>query len=139
MAGLTTYGQQKILDYLLSATAFPNVAGPLFVALYTVTPTDAAASGTEVTGGAYARVSVTQNATNWPAASAATPSVKASGTAFTFPTPTANWGVVVAWAILDASTAGNMVTYGAVSPSKTVNNGDPAPSFAVGALTVTCD
>ncbi len=134
--GLSQSAQQKVLDYLFGGTAFPNIAGPHLLALYTVAPTDTTA-GTEVTGGAYARVSLTQNATNWPAASAATPSVKANGPAFTFPAPTANWGVVVAWAVLDSAAA--VIAFGNVTPNKTVNNGDPAPSFAASALTITAD
>ncbi len=31
---------------------------------------------------------------------------------------------------LDAASAGNLLYWGAVTPNKTVNNGDPAPSFA---------
>lgn len=137
MAGGLAQGyQQKILDYLFGGTAVPLIAGPHLLALYTVAPTDTTA-GTEVTGGAYARVSLTQNTTNWPAASAAVPSVKANGPVFTFPAPTANWGVIVAWAVLDSAAA--VIAFGAVSPAKTVNNGDPAPSFAAGALTITAD
>jgi len=33
--------------------------------------------------------------------------------------------------------AGNLLVWGPISPSKTINNGDPAPSFAIGALDVT--
>ncbi len=42
---------------------------PIYVALYTVTPTDAG-GGTEVTGGAYARVATQPLDANWTAASA---------------------------------------------------------------------
>jgi len=52
--------------------------------------------------------------------------------------------VVVANAMRDgvdgvASGAGNILCWGAITPNKTVNNGDPAPSFAVGDLDVTLD
>jgi hypothetical protein len=55
--------------------------------------------------------------------------------AITFPTATGSWGTVTYFGIYDASTAGNLVGYGALTSSQTISSG--APSFAVGALTVT--
>lgn len=134
MPGKSDYLENRILDHILGGVASTPPA-TVYVALFTVTPTDAG-GGTEVAGGAYARAAVTNNATNWPAASGG---AKANGTAITFPAPTANWGVIVAFAIFDAATAGNMLYFGPITPNKTVNNGDPAPSFAVGDLDVTED
>lgn len=134
MPGKSDYLENRVLDHFLGGVA-SSAPATVYIALYTVTPTDAG-GGTEVTGGSYARVAVTNNATNWPAASAG---AKANGTAITFPAPTANWGVVVAFGIFDAATAGNLYYWGAITPNKTVNNGDPAPSFAVGDLDVTED
>lgn len=134
------YMENKVLD-LLGGTTFTSPA-TVYVALYTGgVPTDASTGTTpvgasEVTGGSYARVSVTNNGTNWPAASGG---AKANGAAITFPTPTANWGTVTAFAIVDAATLGNIWYIGAITPNKTVNNGDPAPSFAVGDLDITED
>ena len=134
MAGKSDYLELKILDGVLGGPDFVRPA-TAYVALYTVAPSDAG-GGTEVTGGSYARVAVTNNATNWPAASAG---AKANGTPITFPAPTANWGVIVAFAILDAAAAGDVLYWGLISPNKTVNNGDPAPSFAIGDLDVSED
>lgn len=134
MAGKSDFLENEILDHLLGNAAYAAPA-TVHVGLYTAVPTDAG-GGTEVTGGSYARAAVTNNATNWPAAAAG---AKANGTAITFPAPTANWGVVVAFGIFDAATAGNLLYWGLITPNKTVNNGDPAPSFAVGDLDVTED
>ena len=134
MGSKSDYLENKLLDYVFSATAYTPPA-TLYVALFTVTPTDAG-GGTEVSGGSYARVAVTNNATNFPAASAGS---KSNGTQITFPTPTANWGTIVAFGVFDAVTAGNLLYWGAISPSKTVNNGDPAPYIAVSGLTITED
>jgi hypothetical protein len=134
MAGKSDFLENEILDHLLSAATYTAPA-TTYIALYTAAPTDAG-GGTEVTGGAYARVAVTNNATNWPAASAG---AKSNGTVITFPAPTANWGVVVAFGVFDAASAGNLLYWGLVTPNKTVNNGDPAPSFAVGDLDVSED
>lgn len=135
MGSFSNYLEDKILDLILSQVAISAIA-TVYVALYTVIPTDASASGTEVTGGSYARVSVTNNATNWPASSGGS---KSNGTAITFPAPTANWGTIVGFAIYDAATTGNELAWGALSVNKTVNNGDAAPSFAIGALVVSLD
>lgn len=106
-----------------------------YVALTTTTPTDSAA-GTEVTGGSYARVAVTNNTTNFPAP---TTGSQANGTAVTFPAPTANWGTVTHWEFWDAASAGTRRYWASLGTPRTVNNGDSAPSFAIGALTIAAD
>lgn len=138
MASFGDYAEAAVLNTVFGATAFPTIATH-YIALYTVIPTDVNASGTEVTGGSYARVAFTNNTTNWTAASGTSPTTKTTGTAITFPAPTANWGVVVAFAIYDALTLGNEIAWGALTVNKTINNGDAAPSFAIGALTITLD
>ncbi len=135
MGSFGDFLELELLDHVFGAAAYTAPA-TLYVALYTVIPTDASASGTEVTGGSYARVAVTNNATNWPAASAG---AKANGTAITFPAPTAAWGTVVGFAIYDAATLGNELAWGALTVNKTINNGDAAPVFAVGDLVITLD
>ena len=73
------------------------------MAAYTASPTDAG-GGTEVTGGSYARVAYTNNATNFPAASGG---AKSNGTLIAWAAATASWGTVVAVAGLDAASGGN--------------------------------
>ena len=136
MAAKTNYLEGKLLDLVLGAVAF-TAPVTVWVGLYTAAPTDAG-GGTEVSGGSYARVSVTNNATNWPAATG-TPRSKANGTVFTFPTPSANWGTVTHFGIFDASWAGNLLYWAILTASKVINNGDGAPSFAAGAITVSED
>ena len=123
----------ELLDHVLGNAAY-SAPATVYVALYTAAPTDAG-GGTEVSGGSYARVAVTNNATNWPAAAAG---AKANGTDITFPEATANWGEVVAFAILDAESAGNFLYWADLTASKTINSGDTA-KFAVGDLDVTED
>lgn len=108
---------------------------PLYVSLHTADPTDAG-TGAEVTGGSYARVAVQPADGNWTGASA-TDGNTDNAAAITFPAPTANWGVVTHFGIWDRLTGGNLITFGAITPNKTINNGDPAPAFAIGALDVT--
>lgn len=136
MANMSDYLESELRKHIFRTGSFTKPTA-LYIALFTVTPTDAAGSGTEVTGGSYARQNLAPLDANWTGASA-TDGATDNAVAITFsPAPTANWGTVVAFGIFDASTSGNMLIWGAISPSKTINNGDPAPSFAIGALDVT--
>lgn len=137
MGSKSDYLEGKVLAHVLGNTAY-TAPTTLYVSLFTVTPSDAG-GGTEVTGGSYARVAVTNNTTNFPAPTGTSPTTSTNGTAITFPAPTANWGTVVAFGIHDAATLGNLLYWGALSVSKTINNGDAAPSFAASALTITED
>lgn len=110
----------KILDLLLSAQTFSPPA-TLYIALYTVTPT-AAGGGTEVSGGSYARVALTANLTNFPAAAGQS---KTNGVAIDFGTASANWGSIVAATAMDASSGGNIVYWGPLATARQVNSGDP--------------
>lgn len=104
----------------------------LFVALYTAAPGEAG-GGTEVSGGAYARVQRDPSDANWTGASA-TDGLTDNAAALTFPAPTANWGVVTHFTVTDRATGGNIRIYGALTTAKTVNNGDAAPNFPIGTL-----
>ena len=80
-------------------------------------------------------MAVTNNATNWPAASGG---AKSNGTDITFPTASADWGTCVAMGIFDAATAGNLLYWATLTVSKIVSNGDTA-KFATGDIDVTED
>jgi hypothetical protein len=127
--------EAKVLDHVLGGPDYARAA-TVYIALFTAAPADAG-GGTEVSAGAYARVALTNNSTNWPAASGTT-TVKQNGAAVTFPRATAPWGTVGWFAIFDAATAGNLLFWGPLGTSKVVAI-DDVPSFGVGALTITED
>lgn len=143
-AALTDFAENKIVDATLRAQA---IGTPVtwYVALYTTCPTDSTA-GTEVTGGAYARVAVTAGMAAFSGTQGGASTIASSGTggtvsnnaAITFPTPTVTWGTVVCWAFTDAATAGNIWIYSALTVNKTINTGD-AVSFAAAAATYQVD
>lgn len=134
MAGsFSDFLELELLDHVFGNAAYTAPA-TLYLALFTAAPTDSG-GGTEVTGGSYARASVTNNATNWPAAASG---AKSNGVEFSFVTATANWGTIVAFGIFDASSAGNLITWGDVTPNKAINTGDTA-KFAVGDIDITLD
>jgi hypothetical protein len=125
---ISDYYENKILDHMLRAQSFTPPA-TVYVALFTVSPSDSS-GGTEVSGGSYARQAVT-----FGAASGGSISNSAD---ITFPQATANWGTIVAVGLFDASTAGNLLWYGDLTQSKTVNNGDIF-KISAGNLTVSLD
>jgi len=139
MAAMGNYLEGQIIKYWLQndATAVAKPA-TVYVALYTAATTDVSASGTEVTGAGYARVAVTNNATNW-AGPTDNDGTVTNGAAITFGAPTANWGDIGWVAIKTASTGGETLFHGALSAVKTVNNGDPAFSFPIGAISIQID
>lgn len=141
MAALSDYLENKIIDHLFRAATFAKPS-TVYVALFTAAPSDSG-GGTEVSGGAYARVQVGPSDTAWNAtqggtsgASSGTGGATANAAAIVFPAPTANWGSITHIGIFDASTGGNLLLHGALTTAKTVNNGDPAPQFDAGALDV---
>lgn len=113
----------------------------VYVSLFTVAPGEGG-GGTEVTGGSYARVAVPCTLAAWAGTQGAgttTASTGSSGTTsnngtITFPAPTANWGSVVGIGIHDQASGGNLLDYGNLTTPKTINDADPAPSFAAAAL-----
>ena len=123
--------ENELLDHVLGNAAYTAPA-TVYIALYTVAPTDAG-GGTECTGGSYARKAVTNDVTNFPAASAG---AKSNGVAISFVEATASWGTVVAFGILDALTLGNLLYWADLTTSKVIDNLDTA-TFAIGDIDAT--
>jgi len=155
MAHMSDFLENKLLDFLfrgqaLGITGATAAAGTgpanVYVGLFTANPSDTG-GGTEVSGGSYARVTVASSLANWAGTQSAASTTASSGTsgttsnngAITFPTPSATWGSITGLGIYDASTAGNLLFWAPLTTSKTVNNGDPAPSFAAAALSIQID
>ena len=155
MAAMSDFLENKLIDFLFRGQALGITgasagagSGPtsLYVGLFTANPTDTG-GGTEVSGGSYARVTIASSLANWAgtqSAASTTASSGASGTtsnnnSITFPTPSANWGVITGFGIFDATSGGNLLIWGSLSTSKTVNNGDAAPAFNAAALSIQID
>lgn len=126
MAGsLSDYAENAVLNHLFRNVALTSPT-TVYAALFTVAPSDTG-GGTEVSGGGYARVAITFGAPSGGAID--------NSAIIDFGTATANWGTIVAMAVFDASTAGNMLAWADLTTSKAVNNGDAA-QFAVGDLDI---
>lgn len=139
----TDYAENKLIDALFRGQSL-GAPATWYVGLLTSACSDSA-TGTEVSGGSYARVGVTASLANFAGTQSAGSTTASSGTggqtsnnaAITFPAPTATWGVVTHYGFWDASTSGNQWLCVSLTTSKTINSGDAAPSFAIGAATVT--
>ena len=127
MAGnLSDYLETRLLDHFLGTTTYTKPT-TVYVALYTVAPTDAG-GGTQVTGGSYAR----QSAAFAAAASGAT-SNSANIDFAGMPAAT-----TVAIGIFDALTAGNLLLWGTLTTNKTTDAGDTL-RIATGDLDISID
>ena len=112
MAELSDYMENKIIE-VMRATSFTAAAA--YVALYTTDPTDAD-TGTEVSGGAYAR--------QLAGLSAAANGASSNAADITFPTATADWGTITHVGLRDAATVGNLYMHSPLDASKVVASGD---------------
>ena len=132
------YLELELLDHVLGGADYARPA-TVYVALYSAAPTDTG-GGTELTTGTapgYARIAITNNATNFPAATTNSTTGKGEKKLAVAHSSAANsggsdWPTIVAWAIFDTSTGGNMLARGAVSPLAVT----PAASFTIPADTI---
>jgi hypothetical protein len=126
MAEMSNFLENALINATLRNTTYTSVA-TVYVSLWTSDPTDAG-SGTEVSGGSYARTAVTFGA---PSNGATTNSGDV-----TFPTATASWGTVGWIGINDAATSGNLLYHTALDTAKAIDSGDIF-KIATGNLSVT--
>lgn len=126
MSEISNYLENALINGTLRATTFTAPAA-VYVSLHTADPTDAG-TGTEVSGGSYARQAATFGA----------PSNGASTTTadITYPQATAGYGTVTHIGIFDALTTGNLLYHSPLTTSKTIDTGDIF-KITSGSLTVT--
>jgi hypothetical protein len=133
MAGSKTdYYENIVIQHLFESDY--SAPDPLYIGLYleSAKPTDSTI-GTEASGGNYSRVAVDRD-TGWTSSGNATE----NAADITFPEASASWGELGAFAILDASTSGNMLYWGDLTTPKTINSGDTA-KIPAGDLDITED
>jgi len=126
MAEFSNFLENALINATLRNTTYTSPA-TVYVSLYTSDPTDAD-SGTEVSGGSYARTAVTFDAPS--------NGVTQNSADVTFPTATASWGTVSHIGVHDASTSGNLLFHTPLDTAKTIDSGDIF-KIETGNLTVT--
>ena len=114
MAEMSNYLENALINATLRNTAYSSPA-TVYVGLFTSDPTDAG-SGTEVSGGSYARKAVTF--------AAPSNGVTTNSADVTFDQATADWGVVGWIGIFDALTTGNLLYHTALNTAKTIETDD---------------
>lgn len=106
MAGLTDAREQACLDSEFGSGS----PATLYLGAFTTMPADDGTGGVEPTGGGYARIPVTNNATNFPAATGGNPSTKNLAVQFAFVLASTTWSPSfvkgIGW--WDAVSAGNL-------------------------------
>jgi len=114
MTYFSNYLENALINATVRNTTFTSPA-TVYLGLFITDPTDAN-TGTEVSGGSYARQSITF----------ASPSngVTSNSAQITFPTATADWGTVGWIGIYDSLTSGNLLYHSPLTTSKTIANGD---------------
>lgn len=128
MAEMSNYLENALINATLRNTAFTSPT-TVYVGLYTTDPGEGN-TGTEVSGGSYARTAVTFGAPS--------NGVSTNSGSVTFPTATGTWGTVTHIGILDASTSGNLLYYTALDASKSIASGDVF-TISTGNLSVTLE
>jgi len=126
MAAMSNYLENALINATLRNTTYTSPS-TVYAALFTTDPTDAG-TGTEVSGGSYARQAITFGA---PSNGASTNSA-----AVEFPQATGNWGTITHFGIYDANSSGNLLYHGALTSSKTIQTGDVF-KFATSNISVT--
>lgn len=132
---LTNYAEAKLLDHLVNNTSFTFPT--CYLALWDADPTDAGSGGAEVTTpgtNGYARIAVgTAGASVFGAA--ATRSITTVSDVTWGPSTGGPWGTVAFWALMDASTGGNMLAYGDLTDA--IVGTDDSYKITIGNLTLT--
>lgn len=128
MAEMSDYLENALLNATLNGATFTSPAA-VYVALFTSDPTDAG-SGTEVSGGSYARKAVTFGTATGTGGSVS------NDAAVEFDQATANWGTITHIGLYNASTSGDLLYHSALTASKAIDTGDVF-KIGIGNLTVT--
>lgn len=142
--GLTDYAANKQIDMVFRGQAYAWPAS-LYMAAFTIAPTNAG-GGTEVGGGSgYARVAIGSTDDDWSATDGPGTFGPSSGTggefsnnyALAHPQPTGNQGTWVAAGLMDASSGGNLMMWNALATPRTVTAESEPPTWSPGAITQT--
>jgi hypothetical protein len=128
MAEMSNYLENALINATLRNTSYTSPT-TVYVGLYTSDPGEGN-TGTEVSGGSYARTAVTFGAPS--------NGVSTNSASVTFPTATGTWGTVTHIGILDASTSGNLLYYTPLDASKAIASGDVF-TISTGNLSVTLE
>ncbi len=131
MTAKSDFLENTIIDMVLRSIAYSEPAS-VFISLYTTSPAEDD-SGTEVSGGNYARLEV--GAATGRDFVASSGGATSNNEEWLFNVASGNWGDITHVAVHDALTVGNLLYHGALTATKTINTNDQL-KFAAGALDI---
>ena len=121
MTAMSNYMENKLINHIFRDTAWSAESG-LYVGLDVAAELEAGTITKEISGNAYARMSVKGNA-NWSAGS--TSGLTDNEAAIEFVTSSGgDWGWVSGVFLSNAATSGDVILYGALTAPKLVTDGD---------------
>ena len=123
---MSNYLEDALINGTIRGTSY-TAPTTVYVGLCTSDPTDAN-TGTEVSGGSYARTAVTF--------AAPSNGVTTNNADVTFTQATGSWGTVGWIGILDSLSGGNLLYHTPLDVAKTIDSGDIF-KIATGSLSVT--
>ena len=113
MSAFSNYLENKVLLHVFGGTSYTAPA-TLYLALYTTNPGEGN-TGTECSGTGYSRQTIAFTVVNDTASNTA---------AVEFPVAGSSWGTISYVGILDNSSGGNLLAYGALTTAKAIDSGD---------------
>jgi len=134
MAGFPDVQEAAILDHYFGGTALAAPTATHKIDLLTTQPSDDAGTGlVKASWTGYVQGSFTNNATTWPAATGADPSLKSNGIAMGFAQRSQVGSDTVTGFVIYKLDGTTIVFVGTVTPNAAVSQND-TPEFAIGDL-----
>jgi hypothetical protein len=116
LSAMSPWLGNQLINHLLRDTGY-TPSSSVWAGLFTVTPSDTR-TGTEVSGGGYARQEITSSNIGVTGGSAVNTAI------IEFPEATADWGVIVGVAIFNAATSGSILFWGRIDNQLTIYEGE---------------
>lgn len=124
----TTYFLNTVMGNVFNTKTTPALPATYYVGLSSTQPTASGTNVTEPSSGAYARVAIS-------GLSEPSGGVITNGSAISFAESTTNWGTMEYFVIYDALTDGNLLMYGALTRSRTIE-AETVVSLKAGSITL---
>ena len=121
--------EEAVLEWMFKGQSFGTPPTTIYVSLHSTQPNDTASAGSEISGGGYARASLSADtattAANWTAIAASTSGssqIVRNNQNITFPTATAAWPTATHFGLWDGSNT--FLAWGTIAGGMTVQSGD---------------
>lgn len=122
---ITTNTANAVINHLVGRTNSINVAGTVYLALSTTTPTAAGGNVTEPSGNGYTRKLLgNYNQSYTQLMGAASNGKSENSEEIHFNKATGSWGTITHVCLYTSATGGTLLAYGALTESKAVTEGD---------------